>query len=122
MNTTAKRLLASLLVLTGASALRAAAVIQTTVTTVTTTPPAAVLVVQDGSTEKNYMVLDTRHGVTSVMEDDMRLRNGIVIHRDGTLIVPGKSHKQLRPGDWLTFGGTLTRADGGKVEQLRPSD
>jgi hypothetical protein len=55
------------------------------------------------------------------MENDMKLHNGIVIHKDCVIVVPGKMNRALHSGDWLAFDGTLTRADG-KVERLRPAD
>jgi|CZKI01.1.fsa_nt_gi hypothetical protein len=121
MKTTTNLSLALIFGLTGASAsFGDPVVVQTTV--VTTTSSAPVLVVKDGFTESYSQVMITRNGVTKVLEYDMKLHNGIVVHRDGIIVVPGKMNKRLRSGDWLAFDGTLTRADTGKVESLRPVD
>ena len=116
----AHRSLALAVALAGASASFGDTVIQTTV--VTTTSPAPVVVVRDGFTESFAQVMITRNGTTRVMPDTMKLRNGIVIRPDGVIIVPGKMNRSLRSGDWLAFDGTLTRADSGKVESLRPAN
>lgn len=92
----------------------------TTQTTVTTTTQAPVAVVRDGFTESYSQVMVTRNGVTKVMPDNMKLESGIVVRPDGTIIVPGKMNRSLHSGDWLSFDGTLTRADSGKVEHLHP--
>jgi hypothetical protein len=94
----------------------------TTTTVVTTTAPAPVVVVQDGFTVKWAQVYVTRYGVEKVMQDSMKLRDGIVVRTDGTIIVPGGTRKVLHTGDWMTFGGMITRADSGRVEQLHPED
>jgi hypothetical protein len=75
----------------------------------------------DGFTVKHYQVLITVGGSTKVMADDMKLRDGIEIHTDGTVIVPGGDRTTLKEGDSMTFGGTVTRAATGKVEQLKVS-
>jgi hypothetical protein len=92
----------------------------TTTTVVTTTNAAPVVVVREGFTESYSQVMITRNGVTKVMADTMVLHNGIIVRPDGVVIVPGVTNKSLHSGDWLTFDGTLTRADSGKVEYLRP--
>jgi hypothetical protein len=120
MKTTTNLSLALIFVLTGASASFGDTKIQTTV--VTTNSPAPVVVVRDGFTESYSQVMITRNGVTTVMQNDMKLHNGIVVHRTGIIVVPGKMNRSLRSGDWLAFDGTLTRADTGKVERLRPAD
>ena len=120
MKSTTNLSLALIFALTGASASFGDAIIQTTV--VTTSSSAPVVVVRDGFTESYAQVLITRNGVTKVMQNDMKLHNGIVIHKDGIIVVPGKMNRSLHSGDWLAFDGTLTRADTGKVEGLRPLD
>jgi hypothetical protein len=120
MKTTTNLSLALMVALAGASASFGDAVVQTTV--VTTTSPAPVAVVRDGFSVSYARVVITRNGTTKVMENTMKLRNGIVIRPDGTIIVPGKMNLSLHSGDWLAFDGTLTRADTGKVEALRPAD
>lgn len=122
MKTTTNLSLALIFALTGASATFGDPTVQTTVTVVTTDSPAPVLVVRDGFTGSHYQVLVTRNGTTRVMQNAMRLHNGIVIKSDGIIIVPGKMNRSLHSGDWLSFDGTLTRADTGKVESLRPAD
>ena len=122
MKTTTNLSLILTLAMASASATFGDAVIQTTVTTVTTDTPAAVAVVRDGFTYRNFEVMVTRHGVSRVMENAMKLHNGVVVKRDGTIVVPGKMNKSLNSGDWLAYDGTLTRADTGKVENLRPAD
>ena len=119
MKSTTNLSLALMFALTGACASFGDAVVQTTV--VTTNSPAAVVVVRDGFTESYARVLITRNGTTKLMENDMKLHNGIVIHKDCVIVVPGKMNRALHSGDWLAFDGTLTRADG-KVERLRPAD
>ena len=119
MKTTAKSSLCLLFVLAGAS--YAPADTQTTVTTTTTAAPVAVAVVAaDGFTERFAQVMITRNGVTKVMPDAMKLNSGIVVRPDGVIIVPGKMNKTLHSGDWLSFDGTLTRGDSGRVEHLQP--
>jgi hypothetical protein len=120
MKTTTNLSLALMVALAGASASFGDAVVQTTV--VTTTSPAPVAVVRDGFSVSYARVVITRNGTTKVMENTMKLRNGIVIRPDGTIIVPGKMNLSLHSGDWLAFDGTLTRADTGKAEALRPAD
>lgn len=93
---------------------------QTTVTTTTTGAPAPAAVVRDGFTESYSQVYVTKNGVTKLMADNMKLENGIVVRPDGTIIVPNKMNRSLHSGDWLSFDGTLTRADSGKVEHLHP--
>jgi hypothetical protein len=119
MKTTTHRSLALIFALAGASASFGDTIIQTTV--VTTTSPAPVIVVRDGFTESYAQVMITRNGATRVMQDAMKLHNGVVVRPDGVIIIPGKMNKSLRSGDWLSFDGTLTRADNGKVEALRPA-
>ena len=119
MKTTTYSSLALIFALAGASASFGDTVVQTTV--VTTTSPAAVVVVRDGFTESFAQGMITRNGTTRVMQDAMKLRNGIVVRPDGVIIVPGKMNRSLRSGDWLSFDGTLTRGDNGKVEALRPA-
>ncbi len=120
MKTTANLSLALMFALTGASASFGDTIVQTTV--VTTNSPAPVVVVREGFTESYSQVMITRNGVTRVMENDMKLHNGVVVHRTGIIVVPGKMNRVLHSGDWLAFDGTLTRADSGKVERLRPAD
>jgi hypothetical protein len=120
MKTTTNLSLALIFALTGASASFGDTVVQTTV--VTTSSPVAVIVVRDGFSESYAQVMITRDGVTKVMQNDMKLHNGVVVHRSGIIVVPGKMNKVLHSGDWLAFDGTLTRADTGKVEILRPAD
>lgn len=125
MKTTTNLSLALIFALTGASASFGDPTVQTTVVTTTsstTTSSAPVLVVREGFTESFSQVMITRNGVTKVMENDMKLHNGIVVHRTGIIVVPGKMNIRLRSGDWLAFDGTLTRADTGKVESLRPAN
>jgi hypothetical protein len=111
--------LSLLLALVGASS--ALADTQTTVVTTTSTVPVAVAVVAaDGFTERFAQVMITRNGVTKVMPDTMKLSNGVVIHPDGVIVIPGKMNKTLHSGDWLSFDGTLTRGDSGRVEHLCP--
>ena len=76
---------------------------------------------RDGFTESYARVVITRHGVAKLMDDDMRLHNGIVIRKDCVITIPGKMNRALHTGDWLAFDGTLTRANG-KAEALRPAD
>jgi hypothetical protein len=119
MKTPAKLYLSAIFVLAGASAAFADTA-TTTVITTTTPAPVAVAVVRDGFTESYAQVMVTRGGVTKVVQDNMKLRNGIVVRPDGTIVVPGKMNRSLHPGDWLSFDGTLTRADSGRVEHLQP--
>lgn len=93
---------------------------QTVVTTTTTQAPPAVAVVKDGFTESYAQVYVTKNGVKKLMVNSMKLENGIVVRPDGTVIVPNKMNRSLHSGDWLSFDGTLTRADTGKVEHLQP--
>jgi sugar lactone lactonase YvrE len=118
MNTTAKFSFSVLLLAVAASA-SFADTTQTTVTT-TTTAPAPVITVRDGFTENYSQVYVTRNGSTKLVNDNMKLANGIVVRPDGTVIVPNKMNRSMHSGDWLTFDGTLTRADSGKVEHLIP--
>ena len=120
MKNTANLSLALIFALTGASASFGDSVVQTTV--VTTTNPTPIAVVREGFSVSYARVVITRNGTTKVMENNMKLRNGIVIRPDGVIIVPGKMNRSLRSGDWLAFDGTLTRADSGKVESLRPAN
>jgi hypothetical protein len=120
MKTTTNLTLALIFALTGASASFGDTVVQTTV--VTTSSPAPVVVARDGFSESYARVMITRNGVTKVLENDVKLHNGVVVHWTGTIVVPGKMNKVLHSGDWLAFDGTLTRADTGKVELLRPAD
>jgi hypothetical protein len=120
MKTTTNLSLALIFALTGASASFGDEIVQTTV--VTTTSPTPVVVVRDGFTESYSQVMITRNGVTKVMGSDMKLHNGVVVHRSGLIVVPGKMNRMLHSGDWLAFDGTLTRADTGKAEGLRPED
>jgi hypothetical protein len=120
MKTTATLSLSLLLVLAGASSALADSVTQTTVVTTTTAVPVAVAVSRDGFTERFAQVMITRNGVTKVMQDGMKLSNGVVIHTDGVIIIPGKMNKTLHSGDWLSFDGTLVRGDSGRVEHLQP--
>jgi hypothetical protein len=110
----------SLILMAAAASASFADTTQTTVTTTTTAAPAPVAVVRDGFTESYSQVMVTRNGVTKVMPDNMKLQSGIVVRPDGTIIVPGKMNRSLHSGDFLTFDGTLTRADSGKVEHLQP--
>jgi hypothetical protein len=55
------------------------------------------------------------------MADEMRLQNGIEVKTDGTVIVPGGDRIMLKEGDTMSFGGIITRADSGKVEQICPA-
>jgi len=119
MNTTSKLSLALALGLACASASFADTTTQTTV--VTTVSPAPVAVVRDGFTESYSQVMITKNGETKVMNNNMKLANGLVVRPDGTIIVPGKMNRSLHSGDWLTFDGTLTRSDSGRVEQLCPA-
>ena len=121
MKTTTNLSLALIFALTGASASFGEEIVQTTVVT-TNSPAPVVVVVRDGFTESYSQVMITRNGVTKVMGSDMKLHNGVVVHRSGLIVVPGKMNKMLHSGDWLAFDGTLTRADTGKVEGLRPED
>lgn len=117
MKTTASLSLSLLLVLAGASA----AFADTTTTVITTTSPAPVVVVaRDGFTESYAQVMITRNGVTKVMQDSMKLGNGVVVRTDGVIVIPGKMNKTLHSGDWLGFDGTLSRGDSGRVEHLCP--
>lgn len=118
MKTTAKLSLSLLFVLAGASAAFADTATQTTVITTTSTAPIAI--VRDGFTESYAQVMITQNGVTRVMPDNMKLKSGIVVRPDGTIVVPGKMNRTLHSGDWLAFDGTLTRADSGRVEHLQP--
>jgi hypothetical protein len=120
MKTTTNLSLALIFALTGASASFGDTVVQTTV--VTTNSPAPVVVVRDGFTESFSQVLITQNGATKVMQNDMKLRNGVVMHRTGIIVVPGKMNRVLHSGDWLGFDGTFISADTGKVERLRPAD
>ena len=120
MKNTTNLSLAFIFAMTGASASFGDAIVQTTV--VTTNSPAPVVVVRDGFTESNSQMMITRNGVTKVMGSDMKLHNGVVVHRTGIIVVPGKMNRELHSGDWLAFDGTLTRAGTGKVEWLRPAD
>jgi hypothetical protein len=122
MKTPTNLALALIFALTGASSSFGDPAVQTTVTVVTTASPRAVLVVRDGFTARFAQVMITRNGTTKVMENAMRLHNGIVIKADCVIVVPGKMNKTLHSGDWLGFDGTLTRGDTGKVESLRPAD
>jgi hypothetical protein len=76
---------------------------------------------KDGFMVKHEQVLITENGQTKVMADDMKLRDGIEVRTDGTIIVPDGTRKTLREGDTMSFDGTITRATTGKVEQLHPS-
>jgi uncharacterized protein DUF6799 len=105
-----------LFALAGASS--ALADTQTTVITTTTAVPVAV--VRDGFSTRFAQVMITRDGVTKVMPDTMKLSNGVVIHPDGVIVIPGKMNKTLHSGDWLYFDGTLARGDSGRVEHLQP--
>jgi hypothetical protein len=78
--------------------------------------------IKDGFAESHQQVLVTVNGTTKVMENNMKLRSGIVVRTDGTIIVPGGDRTVLKEGDTMTFGGTITRAATGKVEQLNPSE
>jgi hypothetical protein len=118
MKNTAKLSFSLILVLAGASAAVADTATQTTVITTTNTAPVAI--VRDGFTESYAQVMITQNGVTKVMPDNMKLSNGIIVRPDGTIVVPGKMNRTLHSGDWLAFDGTLTRADSGRVEHLRP--
>lgn len=88
-----------------------------TTPTDTTKAPAEM---RDGFMMKNSQVMITQDGKSKVVEDDMKLANGIVVRSDGTVIVPGGVTRTLKEGDTLTFDGALTRADSGKVEHLNP--
>ena len=77
---------------------------------------------KDGFTEKNHQILVTVNGTTKVMADNMKLRSGVVVRTDGTIVVPGGERTTLKEGDTMTFGGTITGAATGKVEQLNPSE
>jgi hypothetical protein len=120
MKSTINLSLAVMLALTCASASFGDTVVQTTVVTTTSPAPAAVAVSRDGFTESYSYVWVTQNGVKRVMPNNMKLRNGIVVHLDGVIAVPGNMNETLHSGDWLSFDGTLTRADSGKVEYLRP--
>jgi hypothetical protein len=76
---------------------------------------------KDGFTETHNQVMITVNGTTKVMADSMKLRNGIIVRTDGTVVVPGGDRTVLKEGDTMTFGGTITRAATGKVEQLNPA-
>jgi hypothetical protein len=119
MKTTTKLSLALAFGLACASASFADTTTQTTI--VTNTVPAPVAVVHDGFTESYSQVMITVNGETKVMNNNMKLKNGLVVRPDGTVIVPGKMNRSLHSGDWLTFDGTLTRSDSGRVEQLCPA-
>jgi hypothetical protein len=119
MKTTTKLSLALALGLACASASFADTTTQTTI--VTSTVPAPVAVVHDGFTESYSQVMITVNGETTVMNNNMKLKNGLVVRPDGTVIVPGKMNRSLHSGDWLSFDGTLTRSDSGRVEQLCPA-
>jgi hypothetical protein len=118
MKNTANLSLSLFLAIAGASAVFADTSTQTTVITTTNTVPVAV--VRDGFTEKYAQVMITRDGVTKVMPDSVKLKSGIVVRPDGTIVVPGKMNRTLHSGDWLSFDGTLTRGDSGRVEHLQP--
>ena len=75
---------------------------------------------KDGFEIKNNQVLITANGTTRVMADNMKLHSGIVVRTDGTVVVPGGDRATLKEGDTMSFGGTITRAASGKVEQLTP--
>ena len=120
MKTTTNLSLALIFALTSASASFGEATVQTTV--VTTNNPTPVVVVRDGFSESHSQVMITRNGVTTEIGSDMMLHNGVVVHTNGLIVVPGKMNKMLRSGDWLAFDGTLTRADTGKVERLWPAN
>lgn len=79
-------------------------------------------VAPDGFSVRNQQVMITQNGQTKMMTDDMKLADGLEIRTDGTVIVPGGTRKVLREGDTMTFDGTITRANTGKVEQLHPSN
>jgi hypothetical protein len=121
MNTTTKLSLALAFGLACASASFADPTTQTTIVTTTATAPAPVVVVHDGFTESYSQVMITVNGETTVMNNNMKLKNGLVVRPDGTVIVPGKMNRSLHSGDWLSFDGTLTRSDSGRVEQLCPA-
>jgi hypothetical protein len=118
MKTTANLSLSLLFLFAGTSAAFADTSTQTTVVTTTTSAPVAV--VRDGFTEGYAQVMITRNGVTKVIQDNVKLSNGVVVRPDGTIIVPGKMNRTLHSGDWLGFDGTLTRGDSGRVEHLQP--
>jgi len=121
MKNTANLSLSLLLALAGTSAAFADSSTQTTVITTTSTAPIAVAAVaRDGFSEKYAQVMITRDGVTKVMPDSVKLKSGIVVRPDGTIVVPGKMNRTLHSGDWLSFDGTLTRGDSGRVEHLQP--
>lgn len=77
---------------------------------------------KNGFEMKHDQVLITVNGTTKVMSDDMKLHDGVEIRTDGTLIIPGGGRMVLKEGDTLSFGGTITRAATGKVEQVHPSE
>ena len=77
---------------------------------------------KDGFSLKHEQVLITAHGATRVMAGDMQLHSGILVRTDGTIVVRGGDHATLKEGDTMSFGGTITRAASGKVEQLNPVD
>jgi hypothetical protein len=78
--------------------------------------------IKDGFVVKHQQVLLVVNGTTKVMSDDMKLRSGILVRTDGTVVVPGGDRTTLKEGDTMSFGGTITRGATGKVEQVTPSN
>lgn len=61
-------------------------------------------------------MLITENGETKPVVDDVKLFDGTVVRADGTVIIPGDVRTDLREGDTMSFGGTITRAATGTVE------
>jgi hypothetical protein len=71
---------------------------------------------KDGFTVKHEQVMITENGETKAMLDDMKLRDGTEIRSDGTVIIPGAGRTTLKEGDYMSFGGTITRSGTGAVD------
>jgi hypothetical protein len=80
-------------------------------------PPAAAqdsvvgIAARDGISVSDIGTLVTRNGVTQKVDKEIKLGNGSVVREDGTIFNATGERLIIRPGQVLTFDGTLINPD-----------
>jgi uncharacterized Zn ribbon protein len=64
----------------------------------------------DGFSMRDGRMFITERGDTTELMDDMKLRNGTEVLKDGTVITKDGNRFVLHDGDSLEFDGTLVKA------------
>jgi hypothetical protein len=80
-------------------------------------PPAAAqdsvvgIAARDGISVSDIGTLVTRNGVTQKVDKEIKLGNGSIVRADGTIFNGNGERLIIRPGQVLTFDGTLINPD-----------